>query len=152
MNWTRALQNPNVVVRCLAIPTPTLLHLAPRWMIPHSPNGAVAIYWECLADKPGSSLTLVSGRTPTASYVGDWKSVWVLFHTAIVEVAVVSRSRKITGVNGSGNLRTRCWRPWVRGGHYHVTPMALILVLESRISAQWVSSFSSELSDFLTWF
>lgn len=73
--------------------------------------------------------------------VGDIESVWALFHTAIVDVAVVGCGRKIAGVNRGGNSCTHWWTPGVRGGHYHVTPIALQLFLESRISPLWFLVF-----------
>uniref|UniRef100_A0A8C6LYC9 Endonuclease/exonuclease/phosphatase domain-containing protein n=1 Tax=Nothobranchius furzeri TaxID=105023 RepID=A0A8C6LYC9_NOTFU len=85
---------------------------------PGRPKRIVRVCWERLAEEPvktvfNSHLRQSFDHVPRA--VGDIESEWALFHSAIVEAAVASCGRKVTGASRGGNPHTRWWTPEVRG-------------------------------------
>jgi hypothetical protein len=84
---------------------------------PGRPKRVVRVCWERLVDPSvsrvfNSHLRTSFSRIPRE--VGDMESEWTMFSSSIVDAAVRSCGRKVSGACRGGNPRTRWWRPEVR--------------------------------------
>ncbi|KAM9358371.1 uncharacterized protein ABDE67_003862 [Symphorus nematophorus] len=81
------------------------------------PKRIVRVCWERLAEAPvrevfNSHLRESFNQIPREA--GDIESEWTMFSTSIVDAAVRSCGRKVSGACRGGNPRTRWWTPEVR--------------------------------------
>uniref|UniRef100_A0A3P8VPY1 Endonuclease/exonuclease/phosphatase domain-containing protein n=1 Tax=Cynoglossus semilaevis TaxID=244447 RepID=A0A3P8VPY1_CYNSE len=84
---------------------------------PGRPKRIVRVCWERLAESPvrgafNSHLRESFEQVPREA--GDIESEWTMFSTSIVDAAVRSCGRKVSGACRGGNPRTRWWTPEVR--------------------------------------
>ncbi|KAK3533908.1 hypothetical protein QTP70_034895, partial [Hemibagrus guttatus] len=81
------------------------------------PKRIVRVCWECLADPSvrgvfNSHLRKSFNQIPRE--VGDIESEWTMFSTSIVDAAIQSCGRKVSGAGRGGNPRTQWWTLEVR--------------------------------------
>ncbi|KAK3509856.1 hypothetical protein QTP70_015863 [Hemibagrus guttatus] len=81
------------------------------------PKRIVRVCWECLADPSvrgvfNSHLRERFNQIPRE--VGDIESEWTMFSTSIVDTAIRSCGRKVSGAGRGGNPRTQWWTLEVR--------------------------------------
>ncbi|KAI3358313.1 hypothetical protein L3Q82_014754, partial [Scortum barcoo] len=84
---------------------------------PGRPKRIVRVCWECLAEPSvrevfNSHLRKSFSQIPREA--GDIESEWTMFSASIVDAAVRSCGRKVSGACRGGNPRTRWWTPEVR--------------------------------------
>ncbi|KAI3375438.1 hypothetical protein L3Q82_021924, partial [Scortum barcoo] len=84
---------------------------------PGRPKRIVRVCWERLAE-PSVREVFNSHHRKSFSKIpreaGDFESEWTMFSASIVDAAVQSCGRKVSGACHGGNPRTRWWTPEVR--------------------------------------